>query len=342
MVEAICIELSIRKDYLKGIPVDTIYFGGGTPSLLNEFQLSKIFDQLNRLFPGKNQEITLEANPDDLIEPKLRFWKKVGIDRLSLGVQSFQEEVLTFYNRAHTATEAKQAIEKARQAGFSKFSLDLIYGFPWVDHSLWHSDLQQAIELDPGHISAYSLTIEPKTALGNWMKKGKFQPAEEDFVADQFEWMQSQLEMAGYVQYEVSNFGKPGQLGLHNSNYWKGKPYLGVGPSAHSFNGKSRGFNPSSNSSYLKAIQSDQIPFIIEDLDPIDALNEKILTGLRTSWGIQVEELQKSVGIDIIALHFEKIDLFRKKGWVKWDGKTLSLTRSGFLLADSIAAELFV
>lgn len=342
LVDSICLELALRKNYLQSTEADTLYFGGGTPSLLDERHLVKIFRLLQKLFPTVWQEVTLEANPDDLSEEKLHLWRDLGIDRLSLGVQSFQEQILKFYNRAHSADEAKTAIQKARKAGFAKFSLDLIYGFPWKDHTLWRQDLLQAIALDPGHISAYSLTVEPKTALGNWTKKGKFRPAEEDFVAEQFEWMQQELAKAGYVQYEVSNFGKPGQYGLHNSNYWRGKPYLGIGPSAHSYDGKSRGFNPSSNPNYIQSIQSGKIPLVIEELSPSEAINEQILTGLRTSWGITPAELLATSGIDIIALNSDKIDQFEKNGWLKWDGKTLSLTSAGFLLADSIASELFI
>ncbi len=342
MVDSLCRELELRQDYLKEFSIETIYLGGGTPSLLSEPQLSKLFTELRRLYPYDWKEVTLEANPDDLSEKKLQLWKSLGVDRLSLGIQSFQEQILSFYNRAHTAQEAKSAIHKARKAGFSKFTLDLIYGFPNPDHRLWHQDLEQALELDPGHISAYALTVEPRTALGNWTKKGKFEPADDDFVAEQFEWMQAALDQAGYLQYEVSNFGKPGQFGLHNRNYWKGLPYLGIGPSAHSYDGKSRGYNPSSNPQYIKAIQSGEIPFIIEDLNPSESVNEQILTGLRTIWGVAPGEILEKWGIDLIQAKAKEIELMKGKGWLNWDGNTLSLSSSGLLLADSIAAELFI
>ena len=223
VVESIVLEMELRKDYLKGESVDTVYFGGGTPSLLPAAALEQILDQVARIFPGKKLEITLEANPDDLDPNSLATWKSLGIDRLSLGIQSFQDEILKAYNRAHNAQQAKQAIQLGRSAGFEKFSIDLIYGFPHANHDLWKKDLKEALLLDPGHLSAYSLTLEPKTTFGNWAKKGRFIPAEEEFVAQQFEWLQEQCDQAGYQQYEISNFSRPDQAAIHNSNYWKNK-----------------------------------------------------------------------------------------------------------------------
>lgn len=342
MVNAICTELELRKTYLGSSKIETIYFGGGTPSLLQASFLDKILSKIYQQFSLDLQEVTLEANPDDLQPENLQQWKLLGIDRLSLGIQSFQEEILNFYNRAHSAEDAKQAITKAREAGFSKFSIDMIYGFPAADHTLWQADLEEALSQDPGHISAYALTVEPKTALGNWTKKGKFLPADEDFVANQFEYLQSELEKNNYIQYEVSNFGKEGQFALHNSNYWKGISYLGIGPSAHSFDGKTRGMNPSSNPRYLKQISQGIIPTESETLSLTDALNERILTGLRTIWGVSLEELRMNFGIDLLDSKKSEIADFKKQGWLKSDDKTLSLTKSGLLLADSIAAKLFL
>ncbi len=341
MTEALIMELELRKDYLKGEAVETVYFGGGTPSLLSINHLEKILGKINELFPSPKSEITLEANPDDLVPDKLTAWKSLGIDRLSLGIQSFHDQILQEYNRAHTAKESKQAIELGRKAGFEKFSIDLIYGFPHDNHSLWKSDLAQALELDPGHISAYALTVEPKTALGNWTKKGKFKPADEDFVAEQFEWLQEQSERSGYVQYEISNFGKLGQFALHNTNYWMGSKYLGIGPSAHSFDGNDRGFNPSSNPVYIKAIHSGQIPFVIEPLDPTEQVNEKILTSLRTIWGLDTDLIKAQFEVDILTEKNREILFLTNQGWLITKGNTLSLTRKGQLLADSVASELF-
>lgn len=341
MTEALIKELELRKEYLKAEAVETVYFGGGTPSLLSVNQLESILGKIDQLFPGTKSEITLEANPDDLAQEKLAGWKSLGIDRLSLGIQSFHDQILKEYHRAHTAKESQQAIELARKAGFEKFSIDLIYGFPHDDHSLWKSDLSQALNLDPGHISAYALTVEPKTVLGNWTKKGKFKPADEDFVAEQFEWLQEQTDRFGYVQYEISNFGKPGQFALHNTNYWMGSSYLGIGPSAHSFDGVDRGFNPSSNPVYVKAICSGQIPFVIEPLEPVDQINEKILTSLRTIWGLNMNLIKDQFDVDIRTEKKQEILSLEKQGWLITQGNTLSLSRKGQLLADSIASELF-
>ena len=342
VVDCICIELELRKDYLKGELVDTIYFGGGTPSLLPTESLEKILTQIALFFPGKRQEVTLEANPDDLNPQALATWKSLGIDRLSLGIQSFQDPILKAYNRAHTSKEAKQAIQLARVAGFEKFSIDLIYGYPHSDHSLWHLDLEEALRLDPGHLSAYSLTIEPKTTFGNWTQKGKFSPAEDEFVAQQYEWLQEQCDKAGYVQYEISNFSRPNQAAVHNSNYWKRSPYLGIGPSAHSFDGESRGFNPSSNPSYAKALAKGIVPLVIENLSSSERINEEILTGLRTHWGVDTESLAERYRLDILEIKKGPITKLTALGMIHTLGKTLTLTRKGQLLADSIASEIFI
>jgi oxygen-independent coproporphyrinogen-3 oxidase len=342
VVESIILELELRKDYLKGEQVDTVYFGGGTPSLLSAGALEKILDQVARIFPGKKLEVTLEANPDDLNPASLATWKSLGIDRLSLGIQSFQDEILTAYNRAHNAKQAKQAIHLARTAGFEKFSIDLIYGYPHANHDFWKKDLEEALKLDPGHLSAYSLTIEPKTTLGNWAKKGKFTPAEEEFVAQQFEWLQEQCDQAGYLQYEISNFSRPDQAAIHNSNYWKRVPYLGIGPSAHSFDGQSRGHNPSSNPNYVKTLSAGKLPFVLEKLAKEELINEEILTCLRTSWGLDTSNLKNRYQVDILTIKEATLAKLTTLGVIHTEGKILTLTRKGQLLADSIAAEIFL
>jgi oxygen-independent coproporphyrinogen-3 oxidase len=342
MVAAIGSEISFRKDFLDGQLVETVYFGGGTPSLLSERHLTFLMHAIVDNFDTNLQEVTLEANPDDLSSENLALWRDLGFDRLSLGIQSFHEEVLKFYNRAHTAREALEAISRGRRSGFEKFSIDLIYGFPHPDHSLWEEDLAEALCQDPGHISAYALTVEPRTALGKWTEKGRFQPAEEDFIAEQFEWLQDQSQKAGYIQYEISNFGKPDQFALHNTNYWKGTPYLGVGPSAHSFDGQERGYNPAHNWGYIKSIESGQIPFETEPSTATDRINDRILTGLRTIWGVTPSALAEDFGIDLLQSRSEVIQKLESQGWLIWDGNTLSLSKTGMLLADSIAAELFI
>ena len=342
VVESIVLEMELRKDYLKGESVDTVYFGGGTPSLLPAAALEQILDQAARVFPGKKLEITLEANPDDLDPNSLATWKSLGIDRLSLGIQSFQDEILKAYNRAHNAQQAKQAIQLGRSAGFEKFSIDLIYGFPHANHDLWKKDLKEALLLDPGHLSAYSLTLEPKTTFGNWAKKGRFIPAEEEFVAQQFEWLQEQCDQAGYQQYEISNFSRPDQAAIHNSNYWKRIPYLGIGPSAHSFDGNARGYNPPSNPRYVQTLAAGKLPFVVENLEKEELINEEILTCLRTSWGLDTASMADRYQVDLLEIKAASIAKLTALGMIHTEGKTLTLTRKGQLLADSIAAEIFV
>lgn len=342
MADMIAMELVQRADYLKGEKVETVYFGGGTPSLFNEEQLQSILNTIKTSFDCDWKEVTLEANPDDLSKENLDSWISLGVDRLSLGIQSFDEEILQFYNRAHTASESKIAIEKARNAGFEKFSMDLIYGFPKENHEVWIDDLQRALAQNPGHISSYSLTVEPNTALGKWTKIGKFKPADDDFVAEQFEILQALTEKAGYIQYEVSNFGKPGQFALHNTSYWQGVPYLGIGPSAHSFDGTSRGANISNNSKYISLISNGDSAFTEEPLDKEDQLNEYILTGLRTIWGIDFNYILNTYGRDLISEKKQLLEQLDQEGRLKWEDKKLSLSKTGKLLADSIAAALFV
>jgi oxygen-independent coproporphyrinogen-3 oxidase len=342
VVESIVLEMELRKDYLKGESVDTVYFGGGTPSLLPAAALEQILDQVARIFPGKKLEINLEANPDDLDPNSLATWKSLGIDRLSLGIQSFQDEILKAYNRAHNAQQAKQAIQLGRSAGFEKFSIDLIYGFPHANHDLWKKDLKEALLLDPGHLSAYSLTLEPKTTFGNWAKKGRFIPAEEEFVAQQFEWLQEQCDQAGYQQYEISNFSRPDQAAIHNSNYWKRIPYLGIGPSAHSFDGNARGYNPPSNPRYVQTLAASKLPFVVENLEKEELINEEILTCLRTSWGLDTASMADRYQVDLLEIKAASIAKLTALGMIHTEGKTLTLTRKGQLLADSIAAEIFV
>ncbi|WP_317129219.1 radical SAM family heme chaperone HemW [Algoriphagus kandeliae] len=341
MTSLIAREAILRKDFLNGESITTIYFGGGTPSLAKPEWLEEILSAIHTNFKLDLQEVTLEANPDDLSPKKLAAWKKLGIDRLSLGIQSFQDEVLQFYNRAHNSKESLEAIEMARGEGFKKFSMDLIYGFPHSDHSLWIQDLKTAISQHPGHLSCYALTVEEGTALGNWTQKGKFNPADEDFVAEQFEILQHLSEEAGYIQYEISNFAQPGQESLHNSLYWKGQSYLGLGPGAHSFDGEQRFLNPSHNPNYIKALSQNLLPLIPEPLEEVDRLNEYLLTALRTRWGVDLEFLQEKFKKDLLNERSIKIREFEQAGWLQWEKKSLSLTKSGMLLADSIAQALF-
>ena len=343
MIRMICKELEMQKNYLgKQARIKTVYFGGGTPSLLSASELDLILDAVNKHYSLDLEELTLEANPDDLTPGKLLSYKGVGIDRLSIGIQSFNDEILKFYNRAHNANESLRVIDQSKNAGFEKLSIDLIYGFPYPNHDLWKFDLDKAISLDPGHISSYSLTIEPDTALGRWTKKGMYKPASEDFISDQFEMMQESFEKVGYVQYEVSNFGRPGHFAVHNTNYWRRKPYLGIGPSAHSFNGKKRQFNVLNNVKYIRALEKGELLYESEDLESTEAFNEHVLTSLRTIWGTDTAFLWDRYQRDLLRERSLEIEALIRQGLLQQDGDILALTKRGKLLADGIAMKLFL
>jgi len=343
MVDAITLEIEKRKEYLpKNSVINTIYFGGGTPSLLSTKQLEQILVTISNHFILDLEELTIETNPDDLKKEKLKEFRSIGIDRLSIGIQSFDSHILKYYNRAHNAEESLQALDLAKNAGFEKLSIDLIYGFPSESHQLWEKDLAIAIEQDPGHISSYCLTVEPKTALGNWAEKGKFIPASEDFAADQFEMLQESMEKANYIQYEISNFGKSDQFAIHNKNYWLNIPYLGIGPSAHSYNGKERGFNIANNSKYIDALKTESILFTIEPISSEDLVNEYILTSLRTIWGTDINFLKNRLGDSYLTDKANLLSQLQSEQLMEIKDNHFLLTKKGKLLADSIAASLFI
>jgi oxygen-independent coproporphyrinogen III oxidase len=331
-------EIEIQKDYLTE-SVETIYFGGGTPSLLNKDHIMSIMAKINAVYDVRpDAEITLEANPDDLSEVKLLELKAAGINRLSIGVQSFDDEVLKFLNRAHDHNQAYESIELTRKVGFDNVTVDLIYGIPDRSHDLWENDLKKLISLNPDHISAYCLTIEPKTAFGNWLKKGKLKAVEDDYSAQQFDIMVEMLENAGYEQYEVSNFCKPTYHSKHNTAYWQQKSYLGIGPSAHSYNLVSRQYNVSNNQKYINALEEGKVPNDTEVLTKEDNINDYLLTTLRTKWGTNLNEL-KLMGYSIDKRYIDKLILGEN---AKISDNHLILTRKGRLLADQISADLFI
>ena len=343
MVEAIGCELDLQKDYLGGEKVNTLYFGGGTPSLLSERELNFLLEKLHQLFPvAPNAEITLEANPDDLKADKLKTVRKAGINRLSIGIQSFHEPHLRYLNRAHDSAEAQKCVTLAQDTGFDNISIDLIYAIPAEDHSIWQRDLAQAMALQPQHISSYCLTIEEKTAFGNWLRKGKIQEMSDDFAAEQFELLLKTLQRNGYEQYEISNFCLPGGESRHNSNYWCKETYLGVGPGAHSYNGSSRQYNVSNNGLYLKALAKDEIPAELDVLQAHDQVNEYIMTGLRTKWGIDLQKIRQEFRFDLYVEHQSYLNQLHIEGKVRMQDQQLILTNKGKLLADRIASDLFV
>ncbi len=352
MVEAMCQELNLQKEYLKSqlpvilgekIPLQTVYFGGGTPSLLNECDLQLIFDTIQQFFTLlPDAEVTLEANPDDLTQEKLYLFRQFPINRLSIGIQSFHESHLQYINRAHTASQAENCVRLAQQAGFDNLSIDLIYAIPSIDHALWQADLERAVQLGVSHISSYCLTIEPKTAFGKWLARGKIKAADEEFAAQQFEILVDYLDRNGFEQYEISNFAKPGCYSHHNSSYWKQKPYLGIGPSAHSYNGSVRQYNVANNALYLKAIGEGQIPCTIEELTVKEQINEYVMTSIRTQWGCDTRELSRCYGVDILALHQSYLQNCQNKGLLLINDHTIQLTLKGKLLADQISSDLFM
>ncbi|WP_028525917.1 radical SAM family heme chaperone HemW [Runella limosa] len=351
MVAAICREIELQQDYLPTRTLETIYFGGGTPSILAPNELEQIIETIHRFFKVESgAEITLEANPDDITSEKLRALKPF-VNRLSIGLQSFYEPYLRFMNRAHNAQESEQCVKLAQDHGFDNLTIDLIYGMsqahlgmvPTVsDEQLWQQDLDKAMALGTPHISAYNLTIEPQTALGNWLKKGKIKPVDEELSARHFEQMVRSLRQAGYEQYEISNFAKNGQYARHNSSYWKRRPYLGVGPSAHSFNGISRQYNVSNNALYIRGIQAKTPVFELEELSVFDQVNDYILTSLRTIWGCDLAVIWDIWKVDLLEEQKAYVEKFLEKNWVEVRNNVLYLTEKGKLFADRIASDLFL
>lgn len=344
-VEALVKEMALRRAYLPDptAPLETIYFGGGTPSLLTAEELNRIFEAIGANFHVSPQaEITLEANPDDLTPAKLAVLAASPINRLSIGLQSFHEPHLRLMNRAHSAPESWAAVRQAQAAGFENISVDLIYGVPAASHTIWQQDLARLCELNVPHVSAYALTIEPGTAFGRRLRKGTFVAPPEEFVAQQFELLLTQLRTHDYEQYEISNFCRPGRESRHNANYWRGVPYLGLGPSAHSFNGRSREYAVANNPQYVAAVlEEGRVPATVEFLTPLDQANEYLLTTLRTSRGCDLAHLRDALGLNILDERAAYLASLVAQGMATLSDDVLCLTDAGKLLADHITLELF-
>lgn len=337
LVKALAKEISLQKDYLQNEAVETIYFGGGTPSLLDIEDVILILDQVNRYFRvTANPEITFETNPDDIAAEKLMAWKKAGINRLSIGIQSFFEEDLQWMNRAHNAKQAKENLLLAKRY-FDNITIDLIYGTPGLSNEKWKQNVDTAIALNIPHLSCYALTVEPKTPLDKLIRQNKKENVNPDTQSEQFLMLMEWMEKAGYEHYEISNFALPGWRSQHNSSYWSGKKYLGIGPSAHSYNGIERQWNIANNNIYIESVNEGKIPFEKEELTATQQLNEYIMTALRTAEGIDVSRLNK-VEADSL---FQKSKRYLESALIKEDNHHLILTREGKLLADGIAANLF-
>ncbi len=331
----------MRKDELS-TPLETIYFGGGTPSILSEVELQSIFETIYKNYSTQNlKEITLEANPDDLNKEKLQFLKSTPINRFSIGIQSFFEQDLKLMNRAHNAQEAESSIKLVQDFGFENITIDLIYGSTTTTDEMWKQNLQKAIELDVPHISSYALTVEEKTVLDHQIKKGITKSVDEDHQNDQFQMLVDTLTSNDFIQYEISNFGKENYFSLHNSNYWKGVHYLGIGPSAHSYNGISRAWNISNNSKYIQAINEDNLPQEFEVLHEVDKFNEMIMIGLRTIYGIDINRINSEFSEPLVNYFHQELNQLLKENLVENRENKIILKPEAKFFADGIASRLF-
>lgn len=342
---AISKEIDLQKFFFPDKTViDTVYFGGGTPSLLSSKELNTLFKKLLNTFSiNPNAEITLEANPDDLSADYLHSLKQhTPINRLSIGIQSFQDEDLLYMNRAHRATDAKRCIQLAQDTGFDQLSVDLIYGTPTLSDENWIKNVHSIIELNIPHVSCYALTIEEKTALAHQIKKHTSLPPDETTTAQQFLRLLEVMKNAGYEQYEISNFCKPPHYAQHNTNYWRGIPYLGIGPSAHSYNGSMRFWNLANNAQYIKTITSGILPQESETLQINDRYNEYIMTSLRTMWGVDATKIERDFGTTCRRYFTNEIQRYILSGHVLQQENTFTLSTKGKLICDSITQQLFL
>jgi oxygen-independent coproporphyrinogen-3 oxidase len=340
--DALLKEIALRKQYIQGEEVETIYLGGGTPSLLTGSAVREILSSLFHHFAiSSNPEITIEANPDDIDERRLDEWKNCGINRLSIGVQSFFDEDLKWMNRAHDGEQAYRSIEMVKRAGINNYSLDLIYGSPGLTDKKWGINLHKAISLGPAHISCYALTVEPKTALYKMISSHISENIEPEKQASQFLQAIQILQKAGFEHYEISSFAKPGKRSRHNSSYWQSKKFLGLGPAAHSFDGISRQWNIANNATYIRSLNAGQLSFEAEILEPRDLLNEYIMTSLRTSEGLDLNLVNKRFGKEKRSLLENNAAVYVNIDHMRIDNEKLILTEQGKLFADGIAAALF-
>lgn len=341
MIAALVRELQLRQKELGNETVETIYFGGGTPSILPITDIRLIIDTIYELFNvADNPEITVEANPDDLSEERIIALSENGINRLSIGIQSFFEQDLKLMNRAHNATEALKCLQIATQY-FDNISIDLIYGTPGMDNQRWLENIQQALDLGIPHISSYALTVEPKTALQQFIKKGIVSQPDDAVAHEQFLLLVDQLETNGFVHYELSNFGKENYFSRNNSAYWLGKKYLGIGPSAHSYDGIHRSWNIANNTLYIKTIAEDKLPLEIEALTPTDRYNEYVMTGLRTIWGVSIDRIEAEFGPVYKDYLLQEAQQYRDSGKLELKNNILRTTREGKFFSDGIASDLF-
>ena len=343
MIEALLRELKIRKDYLAEENIETIYFGGGTPSLLEPKELERIIHQIQDDFYVINHpEITLEANPDDLNSDYIKGIEQIGINRLSIGVQSFFNKDLEWMNRAHNSNQAIDSIKRSQDIGIDNISIDLIYGTPSLSNKEWKENIHKAFELDIRHISSYALTVEQGTALGNWVSKGKVKALDDEQAAEQFEILMEEMASNDFLHYEISNFCKEGYHSRHNSSYWEGKKYLGIGPSAHSFNKTTRQWNIANNHQYIDQLFKDELPATTEVLSIEDRINEYLMISLRTSKGISFEYFENEFGSQYLSELKNNLNSFLNNNLLEIENNYCKTTKSGKLMADKIASDLFI
>lgn len=343
LVEAMQRELHLRRDFLPEQAIKTIYFGGGTPSILSGDELGRLLSAIHALWDvAADAEVTLEANPDDLTPEKLEVLRQAGINRLSIGIQSFVQEHLDWMNRAHNANQAAQCIDAAQQAGFDNLTVDLIYGFPLLSDEQWSDNIQRVIDRKVPHISCYSLTVEPHTALAHFIAAGKTQPPDDAQSIRHFDILLDTLEAAGYSHYEISNFALPGHESRHNRSYWTGAGYLGIGPSAHSFDGQRRCWNVRNNHRYIQSLKEGTFAPECETIDQQTAYNEYLLTRLRTAAGIDTTAIYSRFGIDFNTTFKRQIARLSAEEKLEQDGDNFRLTRLGKCWADDIAASFFI
>lgn len=340
-VRALCRELEMCRDYVEGEEIETIYLGGGTPSQLTEEELKAIFSSIYHIYKVKtNAEITLEANPDDLTPEYVAMLRQLPVNRISMGIQTFQEETLKLLHRRHTATQAIEAFRRCREAGFQNISIDLMYGLPGETMETWMQDLRQAIDLRPEHISAYHLIYEEDTALWKLREQHQVEEADENLSVSLFETLIDRLKEAGYQHYEISNFCLSGMHSRHNSSYWTGKKYLGCGPSAHSFNGVSRQWNVASLEGYIKGVEEGVLDYEVEVLDLYTRYNDFVLTSIRTAWGMPLSKLRSEFGEELYRYCMRMAKPHVDQGVLENREGVLRLTRKGIFVSDGIMSDL--
>ncbi|WP_163408962.1 radical SAM family heme chaperone HemW [Flavobacterium ajazii] len=341
MVFALAKEIGMRKNEFENEVIETIYFGGGTPSVLSNTEINFLTSEVYKNYKvTENPEITLEANPDDLSSERILELFKSPINRLSIGIQSFYEDDLKMMNRAHNSAEAKKCLKEATKY-FDNISLDLIYGIPGMSDEMWKQNIQTALDFGVPHISSYALTVEPKTALSKLIQTGKIAEPKDETASNHFMILVEMLQKNGFIHYELSNFGKENYFSKNNSAYWLGKKYIGIGPSAHSYDGEKRGWNIANNSLYIKAIQNNELPIETEILTISDRYNEYIMTGLRTIWGVSLDRIGKEFGAEYLDYLLEQSQKFLNDDLLSIENNILKPTLKGKFLTDGIASDLF-